>query len=111
MKNKIISSIHEWFPECVPAEQNVTEYTVLQNVADYCIRCLNGNNEEQGLAKEAINIIGILYYNGSLHEKNAIENEFLERISHCESPASLRLHIDFLPKELRPIYMKTILEN
>lgn len=111
MKNKIVTSIKEWFPHCVPSETDATEYMLLQCVADYCIACFGGQQEDHLKAKEAIHIISILYYNGSLHERNAIENEFLERISYAESPASLRQHIDFLPKELRPVYMKTILEN
>lgn len=111
MKNKIVNSIKEWFPHCVPVDTDATEYTLLRRVADYCIACFNGQHEDQLRAKEAIHINGILYDNGSLHERNAIENEFLERISQAESPASLRQHIDFLPKALRPVYMKTILEN
>ncbi|SRR5690606_4570046 len=111
MENKIINTVNEWFPQCMPSDRELSEYKVLQNVADYCMECLEGSDEEQALAKEAINIMGILYYNGSLHIRNAIENEFLERLSKCESPASLKKHMAFMPKEMRSIYMKTILEN
>lgn len=111
MENKIISTVKAWIPQCLESKEAVTEYLVLKEVANYCLRNFEGSKEEQQMAAEAMNVIGLLYYNGSLHVKNAIENEFLERMATCESPASLRKHISYLPKDLRPIYLKTILEN
>jgi len=111
MENKIITTVKAWIPQCLESADEVSEYMVLKQVANYCLKNFEGSDEEQHMAKEAMNVIGLLYYNGSLHVKNAIENEFLERMAVCESPASLRKHIAYLPKDLRPIYLKTILEN
>ncbi len=109
MENKIISTIKTWLPQILDANVIESEYSVLGQVANYCLK--NFEDGEDQMAKEAMNIIGLLYYNGSLHVKNAIENEFLEKMAICESPASLRKHISCFPKDLRPIYLKTILEN
>ncbi|MGM1429925.1 DUF7674 family protein [Sphingobacterium lactis] len=111
MENKILSTVKAWLPHCILDGHQDSEYSVLQDVAEYCLTRFEGEVEEQQMAKEAMNIIGILYGGGSLHVRNAIENEFLERLACCESPASLRKHLAYFPKEMRQVYMKTILEN
>jgi len=111
MENKIISTVKAWIPGCFHDGKEESEYEILQHVAEYCLMNFDGSDEEQKLAKEAVHVIGILYGGGSLHIKNAIENEFLERLATSESPASLRKHLACFPKEMRSIYMKTILEN
>ncbi|WFB65182.1 hypothetical protein PZ892_08170 [Sphingobacterium sp. WM] len=111
MESKIISTVKAWLPQCVMEDKVESEYEVLQHVAEFCLANFEGTTDEQQMAREAIHVIGILYGGGSLHVKNAIENEFLERMASSESPASLRKHLTFFPKEMRPVYVKTIIEN
>ncbi len=111
MESKIISTVKASLPHCVQGGALKSEYEVLQHVAEYCMATFEGSTDEQQMTREAIHVIGILYGGGSLHVKNAIENEFLERMASTESPASLRKHLTFFPKELRSVYVKTIIEN
>ncbi len=111
MESKILNTVKAWIPQCWNDSELDSEYQVLKRVANYCLTHFEGDDDQQQLAKEALQVIGLLYYNGSLHTKNAIENEFLEQLAACESPASLRRHLASFPKELAPVYIKTILEN
>ncbi|MFZ4261225.1 DUF7674 family protein [Sphingobacterium sp. HJSM2_6] len=111
MESKILNTVKAWIPQCYSGQEEQSEYHVLKQVASYCLLHFEGDEAEQQLAKEALQVIGLLYYNGSLHTKNAIENEFLEHLAASESPASLRKHLASFPKELAPVYIKTILEN
>ncbi len=69
MENKIISTIKTWLPQSLDANVIESEYSVLGQVANYCLK--NFEDGEDQMAKEAMTII----------------------------------------KDLRPIYLKTILEN
>jgi len=111
MESKIISTVKAWLPHCVKGGKLESEYEVLQRVAEYCLANFEGSSDEQQMTREALHVIGILYGGGSLHVNNAIENEFLERMASMESPASLRKHLTFFPKEMRSVYVKTIIEN
>lgn len=109
MENKIIHTIKEWLPWAIEANSPVSEYDVLRRLANYCSECIREQEYEKAI--EVIKIINLLYSNGSLHERNAIENEFLEVLSMDEAPASLKEHIKVLPEKLKTAYIKTILEN
>lgn len=109
MESKIIHTIHEWFPWVKEQENITSEYTLLRNLATYCQEKIQ--KEEYGNASEVIKVINLLYNDGSLHVKNAIENEFLEVLTADEAPASLKEHMKILPANLKSAYLKTILEN
>ncbi len=56
-------------------------------------------------------LILLLYSKGSLYEKNAIENEFFSVLAFEEKSMTLKEHLDLMPENLKPVYIKTILEN
>ena len=112
METKIQKSLEQWIPGFF-SEEKITEihsdYELLHQLAKYVLKLIKQNNIEKG--KEPFKIINIIYQSGNLHDRNAIENEFLTVFAHEESPGSLKSHMDLMPKELRPAYLKTILEN
>ncbi|MGJ1433703.1 DUF7674 family protein [Sphingobacterium spiritivorum] len=110
METKVIKTIREWLPQVIH-EQISDDYTALQSLAGYFLQHIQGDEEQQAMAIEAAQIVNILYLNGKLHDKNAIENEFLSIIANEETPKSLKKHLTFFPKELRQVYLKTIIEN
>lgn len=109
METRIIKTVKEWLPWFVEENQHPTEYTVLKKLANYCQERISEGSEER--ASEVIKVINLLYSGGSLHEKNAIENEFLEVFARSESPASLKAHMKIFPEKMKQAYLKTILEN
>lgn len=109
MESKILKTVREWLPWSLENEDYISEYSLLKKLADYCrLKIKEGENEK---ANEVIKIINLLYSGGTLHEKNAIENEFLEVLALDEAPSSLKAHISMFPEKLKEAYLKTILEN
>lgn len=53
----------------------------------------------------------MLYESGNHYTRNAIENEFFTELSTQENPASSKKHLDFLSKESKQGYLRTLLEN
>ena len=119
MKTKIINTILQWAPECLElipeidySENTVSDYLLLHHLAEVCVQKINSKLEqEKEWVLEKMKIVNMLYQGGNQYTRNAIENEFLTVLSSMESPASLKLHMDLLPAELRKGYIKTILEN
>lgn len=112
METKIKKTLKQWFSNVFPEEsllENLSDYEILHQFAHYTLEFIQQSNME--IDKEPFKIINLLYQNGNLHDRNAIENEFLSVIARNESANSLKMHMDLMPKELRPIYLKTILEN
>jgi hypothetical protein len=109
METKIIHTIKEWIPWAMEGKSPNTEYELLRNLANYCRSNLLEQHPDK--AVEIIRIINVIYSGGSRHERNAIENEFLEILATDESPASLKEHFKILPEKLRKAYLKIILEN
>lgn len=109
MESKILKTVKEWLPWSLENEDHISEYSLLKKLADYCR--LKIKEEENEKANEVIKIINLLYSGGTLHDKNAIENEFLEVLALDEAPSSLKAHISLFPENLKEAYLKTILEN
>ena len=109
METKIVKTVKEWLPWSVEGRQPISEYAILRKLACYCQEKMKERSEQE--AAEVIRIINLLYSGGSLHDKNAIENEFLEVLAESEAPCSLKQHIQSFPAELKQAYLKTILEN
>ncbi|PKP33681.1 MAG: hypothetical protein CVU00_10290 [Bacteroidetes bacterium HGW-Bacteroidetes-17] len=111
METKIQKTLNQWFPEAFAnAKKTVfnSDYETLQQFAEYTLKLISENRENK---KEPFKIINLIYANGSLHDKNAIENEFFTKLSKIETPATLNEHLNLMPKEIRTIYIKTIIEN
>ncbi len=109
METRITKTLKNWFPDLYPeeiTEGELRDYVVLNHFAAYC-----NENRDTKQVTEVFKIINLLYQNGSLHDRNAIENEFLSILTDISSPSNLKSQLGQLPKELRPIYIKTILEN
>ncbi len=115
----MISTLEEWLPESRSwisdqelGDDTITDYIVLRKLAEECLKKINSGNEyEYADAGEIAKVVNLIYQGGNQYIRNAIENEFLTKLSTEESPASLKKHLDILPKELRKEYLKTILEN
>jgi len=110
METKVLKTIKEWVPQALATSVD-NDYQALNELADYFMQSMMKEGEGQEGASESIQVVNLLYMNGKLHDKNAIENEFLARIAEEESPGSLKKHLQFFPKELRQAYLKTIIEN
>ncbi len=109
METKIIKTVHEWLPEFAETEHQNTEYVLLKNLADYCRHHFALGEKEK--ANRVIKIISLMYNSGNLHDRNAIENEFLGVMALDETPSSLKNHMRVFPENLKTAYLKTILEN
>lgn len=109
METKIVKTVKEWLPWSLEAGQPPSEYSLLKKLANYCQQKIDEGAEEQ--AAEVIRVINLLYSSGSLHDRNAIENEFLEILAESEAPATLKQRVSALPEALKQAYLKTILEN
>jgi hypothetical protein len=112
METKIQKSLKQWIPNFFSEEkimENNSDYELLHQFAKYALKLIQHNDSEKG--KEPFKIINIMYQSGNLHDRNAIENEFLSVLAQEESTGSLKAHMDLMPKDLRSIYLKTILEN
>ncbi len=112
METKMQRTLRQWFPEAFRSEkgeEKLSDYDVLQHFAEYCIMLITEGNTEK--EREPFKIIKLLYTNGTLSERNAIENEFFTVLAKEEAPGSLKRHLDLMPADLRQVYLKTILEN
>jgi hypothetical protein len=111
METKIQETLGKWFPNAFNERDKISDrsdYEVLRQFARYTLKLIQENGEKE---KEPFMIINMIYQNGSLHDKNAIENEFLYVFANEESPGTLKSHMGPMPDNLKPIYLKTILEN
>ncbi len=109
METKIVKTLKEWLPWSTNDMEPLNEYAMLKKLAEYCKEQINEGAEKK--ATQVIGVINLLYISGSLHDRNAIENEFLEVLSQSESPAGLKSHLKLFPEKLKQAYLKTILEN
>ncbi len=111
METKIQKTLKLWFPTAF-ADKTLngsdSDYEILQQFARYTLKLIQENNKNE---KEPFKIMNVLYQNGSLHDKNAIENEFFRILTMAESPGTLKLHLQLMPDNLKPVYLKTLLEN
>ncbi len=111
METKIQKTLKQWYPNAFADEKkngSDSDYEILQQFARYTLKLIQNNNENE---KEPFKIMNMLYQNGSLRDKNAIENEFFSIITKEESPGTLKCHLELMPDNLKPVYLKTILEN
>ncbi|MGV8091186.1 MAG: hypothetical protein AB2L24_04900 [Mangrovibacterium sp.] len=110
METRIQKTLRKWFPEAFAEEQRTdshSDYETLQQFARYTIRLIHDKKNE----REPFEIINQLYQKGSLHDRNAIENEFFTELIKTETPGTLKRHLELMPQELKTAYLKTILEN
>jgi hypothetical protein len=111
METRIQKTLCHWFPEAFKKTDKSllsNDYGILRQFAQYTSELIKEKAENQ---KEPFKIIHLLYSNGTLYEKNAIENEFLYVLTDSESTLTLKEHLELLPEELRAVFIKTILEN
>lgn len=111
METRIQKTLRQWFPEAFTSremDEEMSDYEILRQFAAYARMLMDVNAENR---KEPFKIIYLLYSKGSLFEKNAIENEFLSLLSHDESAHTIKQHLEMMPEQMRPVYLKTILEN
>ncbi|HBS89040.1 MAG: hypothetical protein A2W91_20635 [Bacteroidetes bacterium GWF2_38_335] len=112
MDTKIKNTLTKWFPNAFTSFSGIddaSDYEVLNFFVQYTLDLLKTEQIDQ--CKEIFKIINLLYTNGPLHDRNAIENEFLAILGCAETPSQLKVLIDMMPKDLRAAYLKTILEN
>ncbi|MDF1548433.1 MAG: hypothetical protein P1P88_11470 [Bacteroidales bacterium] len=110
-KSTIQQTLQSWFPNAFNNGENydeVSDYAALRQFAQYTLKLINQNKPE---TTDPFKIIYLLYHKGSLHDKNAIENEYFTYLAKDESPGTLKKHLELMPDELKSIYIKTILEN
>jgi len=111
METRIQKTLKQWFPNAFTDERKAgsdSDYEILQQFARYTLQLIQEKKENE---KEPFQIVNMLYHNGSLHDKNAIENEFLCAFANEESPGTLKSHMGLMPENLKPVYLKTILES
>jgi len=111
METKIQKTLIHWFPEAFTATENSvinTDYGILRQFAYYTKKLISNKAGEQ---TEPFKIIHLLYSKGTLYEKNAIENEFLNALASDENSLTIKQHLELMPEGLRAIYVKTIIEN
>lgn len=110
METRIQKTLHHWFPEAFMGTEELIpeDYRVLHHFAEYTRELINNKSEGQ---KEPFKIISLLYSNGSLFEKNAIENEFLLVLASEENSMTLKQHLELMPEGLKAVYVKTIIGN
>jgi hypothetical protein len=111
METRIQKTLKQWFPDAFK-EMSISDlqsdYEILNAFSKFTSNLISRNDERM---KEPFKIINILYLNGNLYDRNAIENEFFNYLSKIESPGSLKDHLKLLPENLKPVYLKVILES
>jgi len=112
METKIQRTLSQWFPEAfvdldLPVS-TASDYVVLRHFAGYAQKLIRENNE---CMNSPFRIINLLYAKGTLYERNAIENEFFKALAIEEKSMTLKQQLGLMPESLRPICIKTILEN
>ncbi len=109
MKSKIVKTVSEWLPQYMPKAEMNSEYQVMNSLAN---GFLKGQSSQDTEVTESIaKIVNMIYEHGSLHDRNTIENEFLEVISNSDDQHTLKSHLIIFPKNLKEAYLKTIIEN
>jgi hypothetical protein len=108
METRIQRTLSQWFPSVFTDNEMANDYEMLRKFANYTIQLVENDMENK---MEPFKIINLIYLNGTLHDKNAIENEFLSVIASVESPKSLKTLLKLMPEGIRAVYIKTILEN
>ena len=119
MKTKIYEAVQQWIPDSKnwtdfpsTTDETINQYALLKTVARFCVEKMDSLDEsESESAREIIRVINMLYESGNHYTRNAIENEFFTELSAQENPASLKKHLDFLSKESKQGYLRTLLEN
>ena len=111
METRIQKTLKQWFPNVFAEDAETSadsDYEILNQFARYTLSIIQSKKEDE---RTPFKIVNMLYMNGSLHDKNAIENEFFHIIIKEESPGSLKSHLRLMPEDLKAVYLKTILEN
>lgn len=111
METRIQKTLCHWFPEAFMETERPlpdTDYGILRHFAGYTQKLIRQKSESQ---KEPFKIIHLLYLKGTLYERNAIENEYFKTLVSDETAMSLKEHLELMPEGLRPVYIKTIVEN
>lgn len=111
METRIHKTLYQWFPDAFSDDKKsviASDYITLRRLAKYEIKLINDNCENK---TEPFKIINLLYSEGTLYEKNTIENEFLKVIATEEKSMTLNEHLNLMPESLRSIYLKVILQN
>lgn len=119
MKTKIFETIMQWVPASKAwtefagtNDDSLTQYLLLKRTAHFCVEKMNASAvTDVETAREVLKVINMLYESGNHYTRNAIENEFFAELIAQENPASLKKHLDFLSKDAREGYLRTILEN
>mgnify|MGYP003596329169 CR=1 FL=1 len=119
MKTKIYDAIREWIPDsknwidyASKHDETINQYALLKQTAQFCVANMNSTDSTNvEAAREVIKVINMLYESGNHYTRNAIENEFFSELIAQENPASLKKHLDFLSKESKQGYLRTLLEN
>lgn len=112
METKIKSTLQQWIPGIQNSATVASDYELLRQIACSCVdRIHHGSDEDLIWVQDVAKVTNLLYQGGNRYTKNAIENEFLCELVQEECPASLKQHMNLLPKELRKEYLKVILEN
>ena len=112
MESKIKKVLEKSFPEAFMESAqsgDFSEYNSLRMLCSYALNLIREKKKEQ--ISELFEIIDDLYHFGTLHERNAIENEFLDPLAKEVKEESLREHLKLMPKTLKSVYIKTIIEN
>ncbi|SEL10164.1 DUF7674 family protein [Parapedobacter koreensis] len=110
IETKITRTLRQWIPAALTGRSPADDYEALREAANLFLRKIKGTDTERADALEVLKVVNLLYINGGLHDRNAIENEFLFLLAAEEAPGSLKAHVELLPRELRQAYLKTILE-
>ena len=100
-ETKITRTLREWIPAALTGTYPADDYKALREAADLFLRKVGGNATDRAEALKALKVVNVLYTGGRLHDRNAIENEFLSVLASRESPGSLKEYMALFPKELR----------
>jgi len=94
METRIQKTLCHWFPEAfneIDKSLITTDYGILRQFAEFTKRLIKEDATNQA---EPFKIINLLYSKGSLYEKNAIENEFLNTLASDETQMTLKSTLD-----------------
>lgn len=113
MENKLQKLLENCFPHALKktecTKRDFTPYQELNQLADYAVDGLT--QKKTGEVKEVFEMMDKLYQFGNLYDRNSIENEFLFPITQCEKEGLLKEHLKLMPKSMKAVYLKIILEN
>jgi hypothetical protein len=106
--SKIQTMLRSWFPDVYPVQAlgPYGDYAVLNHFAQYC-----AEHWDADICAEIFKIINILYTKGSLHDKNAIENEFLCMLSEYATFLNVKTLCRKFPETIRPVFIRSLIEN